>query len=134
MDNYYNNTDYVQGLSYFGRTYGNPLLLSPEYNKDGRLYFKSNRIMALHTAIEGYLNKNLEYLARMTYGETLGKYDIPYLNPRRGFASSFHFTYHYPKISNLDLGLFIGFNKGKYFGQSTTGIGLNIVKRGIIPD
>jgi hypothetical protein len=127
---YYNQNSARQGNSYYGRTIGNPLLLSPEYNDDGYIGFRSNRIFALHAGVDGYLNKRLQYTLLATYGDTEGSFVSPYKSVRTGFASSFDVTYYYPRISGLSLKCAIGYNAGNFFGPSAIGGGLTIRKTG----
>lgn len=131
-DDYYNNVDYVQGRSYYGRTLGTPLLLSPEYNDDGRLNFKSNRVISFHVGLEGYLPCNFRYRLLATTGQTWGRYYVPYTSVRDGFASNLDLMYSYPRINGLDLKLSLGFNTGDFFDGDTFGAGITITKRGII--
>jgi Capsule assembly protein Wzi len=132
MDDYYNNVQYIQGPSYYGRSFGTPLFLSPEYNTDGTVNFKSNRIIAYHGAVEGYLSKTLSYRARATYGETWGRYKVPYLTIRKGFAYSIDLTYHSPKTGGLDFKCVVALNNGSFFDDNTLGTGISIIKHGII--
>lgn len=134
MDDYYNNVQYIEGPSYYGRSFGTPLLLSPEYNTDGTVNFKSSRIIAFHGAIEGYFSNNLSYRLRATYGETWGRYKVPFLNVRKGIASSFDLTYQCPKSSGLELKLTTGFNNDSFFDQKSLGAGFSIIKRGLIAE
>ncbi|MDH6355224.1 hypothetical protein M2132_001562 [Dysgonomonas sp. PH5-45] len=131
-DNYYNNLDYVQGRSYYGRTMGTPLFLSPEYNTDGSLVFKSSRIIAFHLGIEGYLHPTFKYNLLATTGRSWGTYYVPYKSVKDGVASLLNLTYTPPKMPDLDVKLSLGFNTGKYFGRDTFGAGITIVKKGII--
>lgn len=131
-DDYYNNVDYIQGRSYYGRSLGTPLFLSPEYNGDGRLYFKSNRILAFHTGIEGFLTPKISYLFLATYGETWGSYSVPYVQTKKGFATALDIIYQYPRLEGLNFKLSAGFNTGEFFGENTFGTGITISKRGII--
>ncbi|MBP1618009.1 MAG: hypothetical protein H6Q14_1836 [Bacteroidetes bacterium] len=132
MDDYYNNVQYIQGPSYYGRSFGTPLFLSPEYNTDGTVNFKSNRIIAYHVGVEGYLNNKLSYRLRTTYGETWGRYKIPYINVKKGIASSIDLTYHSPKTEGLDFKCIVAFNNGSFFDDNAFGTGISIIKRGII--
>jgi hypothetical protein len=131
-DDYYNNVDYVQGPSYFGRTMGTPLFLSPEYNADGNLNFESNRIIAFHLGLEGYFHPALHYRLLLTTGQSWGRYYIPFRSVKKGFASQLELTYRPSRIKDMDIKLALGFDKGKFFGGDTFGIGLTLVKRGII--
>ena len=131
-DNYYNNCDYVQGPSYYGRTTGTPLFLSPEYNKDGRVNFTSSRIIAFHLGIEGYFHSTLQYRLLATTGQTWGLYYFPFISVRKGVASGLDLIYSCPKVQDLDLKLSLGFNKGEFFSDDTLGGGITITKRGIL--
>jgi hypothetical protein len=131
-DSYYNNGDYVQGPSYFGRTRGTPLFLSPEYNKNGKLNFTSSRIIALHLGIEGYFHSNLQYRLLATTGQSWGLYYVPFTSVAKGFASKLDLTYTFPKSNDLDLKLSLGFNKGEFFSDDSFGGGITITKRGIL--
>ena len=131
-DNYYNNCDYIQGPSHYGRTKGTPLFLSPEYNKDGRLNFKSSRIIALHLGLEGYFHPTLQYRILATTGQTWGLYYQPFTSVRKGVASELDLIYSSPKIQGVDLKLSLGFNQGRFFGDDAFGAGITITKRGIL--
>jgi len=131
-DNYYNNVDYVQGPSHFGRSKGTALFLSPEYNKDGRLNFTSSRIIAFHLGIEGYLHSSLQYRLLVTNGRTWGLYYVPFDSVKEGVASQLDLIYSCPKIDGLDLKLSLGFNKGGFFSDDSFGGGITIAKRGVI--
>lgn len=126
---YYNQPSARQGNSYYGRTIGNPLLLSPEYNKDGYLGFRSNRIFAVHTGVDGYLRKQLQYTLLATYGDTPGAFVSPYRPPKTGFASSLDLTY-YPKMKGLTIKCSVAYNAGSFFGPNTLGAGLTLRKTG----
>jgi len=131
-DNYYNNCDYVQGHSYYGRTMGTPLFLSPEYNRDGRLWFTSSRIIAYHLGIEGHLHSTLQYRLLATSGRSWGTYFVPFTSVKKGVASNLDLIYSCPKVKDLDLKLSLGFNKGEFFGDNTFGGGITITKRGVL--
>jgi hypothetical protein len=131
-DNYYNNVDYIQGPSYYGRTMGTPLFLSPEYNRDGRVNFISSRIIAYHLGIGGYLHPTLKYRLLATIGQTWGLYYVPFASVRKGVASVLDLTYNCPKVQDLDIKLSLGFNRGEFFSGDTFGGGITITKRGMI--
>jgi len=131
-DSYYNNVDYVQGPSYFGRTKGTPLFLSPEFNKDGRLNFTSSRIIAYHLGIEGYFHPTLQYRLLVTTGRSWGLYYVPFDHVKSGVASELDLIYSFPKIEGLDLKLSLAFNKGEFFSDDSFGSGITISKRGVL--
>jgi hypothetical protein len=129
-DNYYNNVDYVQGPSHFGKTIGTPLLLSPEYNTDGRLNFKSNRIIAFHFGVEGYLHPRFQYRILLTTGQSWGRYYVPFIAVKKGVASQLDLIYNCSRIKDLDVKLSLGNNQGEFFGEKTWGGNITLTKRG----
>ena len=131
-DDYYNNADYVQGHSYFGRTMGTPLFLSPEYNKDGRLYFTSSRIIACHLGIEGYIIPDLQYRLLVTTGQSWGIYFVPFDHVKNGVASELDLMYSFHKIEGLSMKLSLAFNKGEFFSDDSFGGGITVTKRGVL--
>ncbi|MDR0543457.1 MAG: capsule assembly Wzi family protein [Dysgonamonadaceae bacterium] len=131
-DDYYHNVDYLQGPSYFGRSFGTPLFLAPGYNTDGRLNFKNNRIIALHWGLEGYLHPTLQYRLLLTTGQGWGRYFRPFLTVHNGFASQLELTYTFPKASGWEARWAIGYDRGAFFGGDTFGAGITLVKKGAI--
>jgi hypothetical protein len=131
-DNYYNNTDYVQGPSYFGKTMGTPLFLSPEYNTDGNVNFKSSRIIAFHFGLEGYLHPELQYRLLLTTGQSWGRYSAPFTAVKKGTASQLELIYTPLQKEEWELKLSIGYDSGAFFGGDTFGGGFTLIKRGVI--
>ncbi|GHU63195.1 hypothetical protein FACS1894123_05480 [Bacteroidia bacterium] len=130
-DNYYNNFFYIQGPSYFGKTIGTPLLLSPEYNRDGSLNFKSSRIIAFHIGLEGYFHPAFQYRLLFTSGQSWGRYNIPFTAVKEGFASQLELIYACPQVTGLALKLAAGYDQGEFFGGDTFGGGLTVSKQGV---
>lgn len=130
--NYYNQPAHQQGSSYYGRGMGNPLLLSPEYNEDGTIGFKSNRIGAIHAGLEGHINNLFQYSFLSTYGTSDGTYKKPFADEKTGIASLLGVTYSYPKITGLSVKCSVAYNNGGFFGVNTLGAGLTIRMAGKI--
>jgi hypothetical protein len=131
-DNYYYNADYSQGPSHFGKTLGTPLFLSPEYNADGMISFKSNRIIAFHLGLEGYLYPTLQYRLLLTTGQSWGRYREPFTAVKKGFASQLELIYNPTQIKDLEAKLSLGYDNDEFFGGDTFGGGITLIKRGII--
>jgi hypothetical protein len=131
-DNYYNNTDYVQGPSNFGQSIGSPLLLSPMYNTDGRINFKSSRIIAFHLGVEGYLHPGLQYRLLLTSGQSWGRYYVPFISVKKGFASLLELIYTPARLDCFDIKLSTAYDKDEFFGGDTFGGSITLRKRGII--
>ncbi|MDR2682661.1 MAG: capsule assembly Wzi family protein [Dysgonamonadaceae bacterium] len=130
-DNYYNNVDYVQGPSYFGKTQGTPLFLSPEYNTDGSVNFKGSRIQAFHLGIEGYLHPYLQYRVLLTAGWNWGRYYLPFTSVHKGFASHLEWIYTFPNNSGWQAKIETGYDTGAFFGGKTFGTSITLVKQGL---
>lgn len=75
VDNYYNHGIYP-GWHHWGMGIGNPLVVSPLYNNDGSLAFKSNRVKAHNVGINGNFGKRYPFAYRLqyTYSENWGTY------------------------------------------------------------
>lgn len=131
-DNYYNNVEYIQGPSHFGRTMGTPLFLSPEYNDDGRLNFKGSRIIAFHIGLGGYITNDLSYRFLATQGRNWGRYYVPFTEVKSGFATNLDLMYNNPKLKDWDFKLSVGYNTGEFFGDDAFGVGVTVAKRGFI--
>ena len=130
-DDYYNNWDYQQGRSYYGRSLGSPLFLSPEYNSDGRINFKDNRFTAFHIGMEGYLHPDWEYRLLASYGKGYGRYYVPFSKVKTGFAAGMDLIYTFPQITGLDIKVSVGFDQGDFFHGDTFGGAVTIRKSGI---
>lgn len=76
VDNYYNHGIY-NGWQHWGQAIGNPLYISPIYNNDGYVKFKSNRFSAHHIGICGDPTDDLYYRLLFTYSQHLGTYAEP---------------------------------------------------------
>ena len=84
-DNYYNNSEYRSGWTYYGRTIGDPLIY-PKGTHDGTwtgrsmvLGIENSRIKAHHISISGKAFRTLPYKLMLTYSQNFGTYYAPYL-------------------------------------------------------
>ncbi len=81
-DNYYNNGLYYKGNNSFGYALGSPLMLTQDFtgyiNNIGDLpydrYFISNRLLAFHLGIGGWLTTQLNYRFLGTWTQNYGTY------------------------------------------------------------
>lgn len=130
LNNYYNSQLFFQGRSHFGMTLGSSIFLSPRFNTDGKLGFKSNRIFALHGALEGYLTSQIKYSLLGTFGESLGTYPDPYTAKEQGFAGMANISYLFRKSSGLSITCTGAFNTGHFFESKSYGGGITVRKTG----
>lgn len=81
-EDYYNNYEYTEGWVYKGINIGNPLLTSRKFTRNGIITdpydnIIDNRIIALHTGIEGSVAQ-INLLAKLTYSKNYGTYGTNY--------------------------------------------------------
>lgn len=130
VDNYYNHSIYL-GWLHWGQTIGNPLLISPIYNKDGNIIFYNNRISAHHFGISGKPTEYLNYRVLFTHVKSWGSYQYPWTNPKYGNFFMLELSYMPKKISNSVISLSFGTNGGNLIKNSIGG-SITIRKTGLI--
>jgi len=129
-DNYYNNGEYTTGTSYFNRSLGSPLLPSPEYNTDGSLGFKNNRIRSWHMGFEGVLSSQVDYRVLVTAINSWGTYNRPFLNRKNNGSGLIEITYRHPRLSGWFFTGAFSADKGSMF-DGGIGFSLCVAKRGL---
>lgn len=131
-DDYYNHQIYT-GWQHWGMGIGNPLLLSPIYNKDHLIYFHHNRLIAHHLGFDGNPTPWLSWRVLLTYTRSWGTYDVPTANVEKNFNTLVEVTYTptSPKLSGWSATLGLATDGGDMIGQSR-GAMLTIRKTGII--
>lgn len=129
-DDYYNNKEYTTGLSYFNRGTGNPLIISPEYNKNGKFGFKNNRVKSWHIGAEGMVNTHLSYRALFSVMNGWGTSYFPFLSKKHGTSSLIDINYTHPRLEGwrftgsvaADTGTMVGSGVGFSLGVTKTGL------------
>ena len=130
---YYNNEFYAGGWSYFGRGMGNPLFTSPEYNGDNALFFKNNRLKAVHLGLAGSLTPEFAYRTLFTGMAGWGTFHLPFLKQKNSFSSLIECIYKPKKHAGWQIGLQFAFDKGGLYGDNF-GCSLKLSKSGSIID
>jgi hypothetical protein len=128
-DNYYNNGEYVTGASYFNRSTGSPLLVSPEYNTGGELGFRHNRITAWYLGVEGDLAKDFSYRLRCSDMESRGTPYAPTLKKLHALSVAATVTYQCRHAWLFALTL--ATDRGDLLGNHA-GVGFSITRRGFL--
>ncbi|MDR0845413.1 MAG: capsule assembly Wzi family protein [Tannerella sp.] len=128
-DNYYNNGEYTTGASYFNRGIGSPLLFSPEYNANGSLGFKHNRIRAWHLGAEGHVAADLSYRLLLSTMESYGTAYAPTLKKLTNASFTTDFSYHFHNSWIFTAS--IAGDWGSTFGNHL-GCGISVTKWGIL--
>lgn len=130
-DDYYNNGEYSTGVSYFNRAIGSALVPSPEYNTDGSLGFKNNRVRDWHFAAEGDLSPQVSYKVLLTLMNSWGQHRKPLLDNRRGASGLVDISYRHPHLSGWEFTGSFAADAGSMFGKNA-GFSLKVAKRGIL--
>lgn len=127
-DNYYCNHIYG-AWQHWGQNIGNPLLLSPIYNKKGLLACMHNRINALHIGISGNPLKEFHYKILYSNLRSLGTYTYPTLSPVDQNYFMAEISYRPIKLKGWEGTVCYGLNQGKLIDNSS-GFSFTIRKTG----
>lgn len=130
-DNYYNNGEYTTGVSYFNRGLGSPLTPSPEYNEDGTVGFKNNRIKDWHIGAEGDINSLVSYRLLFTVMNSWGLHSRPFLEKQTGTSSLIDITYRHPGLPGWQFTGTMAADTGTMFDKGI-GFSLGVRKTGIL--
>ena len=115
-DTYYNHTLY-NAYAHYGMAFGNALLTSPIYNKDGYNKFRDNRVKAWHVAVNGQLTDHLSYLVKGSYRESLGTYNVPVYPKRHSFDAMLQGIY---TLGPWQFSAAYAFDKGNIYDDCNT--------------
>lgn len=130
-DDYYNNGEYLTGLSYFNRGLGSPLIPAPEYNADGYLGFLNNRVRSWHFGAEGALSQQVSYRVLFTAMNGWGLSLRPFLEKKTGTSCLVDIAYTHPRLAGWVFTGSVAADTGTMIGRSA-GFGLSVAKRGIL--
>ena len=130
-DDYYNNGEYTTGSSYFNRAIGSPLIPGPEYNTDGALGFQNNRVRDWHIAAAGAFSPRVSYRLLLTFMNSWGRHDTPFLSPKKNVSGLLDITYRHPRLSGWTFTATLAVDAGSMFDDNF-GCELRITKRGVL--
>ena len=131
VDNYYNHGIYP-GWHHWGMGIGNPLVISPAYNNDGSLAFKSNRVRAHNVGINGNFGSRYPFAYRLqyTYSENWGTY-LNALQKKAYSTSLLGELIFAPRNSHWAGSVAVGYDNSNYIGNNF-GIMVSIARVGAI--
>ncbi|MGN0233693.1 MAG: capsule assembly Wzi family protein [Bacteroidaceae bacterium] len=130
LDEYYNN--HVYGAwQHAGFVMGNPLLLSPIYNKDKRIYCYYNRVNAHHLGLRGEPTGWMGWRVLYSTLRTLGTYHVPTIDPCHAHYLLCELTWRPKFLPSLSVTGTYGFNGGSLIGRSHGGM-LTLAYQGLI--
>lgn len=116
-DDYYINSIYSQGWTYYGRIIGSPLLT-----------LTNNRVMAHHVGIRGDIY-GFKYRVMVNHAENYGRYRAPMR--AHNTAVLLEVKKHVPEAWGLDFGLSLSGDFGTQYGNAF-GAMVTISKKGLI--
>lgn len=126
-DGYLKNGIYQNDWTHYGRTIGNPLILSPVYNTDGSFRIRYNHVSAHHFGLSG----NICGFSYKTLG-TFSKYYIANLDPAHYNTSWLvEISKYLNKPADTKISVSFGGDTGLLPGK-TTGLMLTLSKTGIL--
>lgn len=133
QDNYYNHNLYA-GWQHWGMAIGNPLFLSPLYNKDKLLFFKSNRFSAHHIGLSGNPSGALHYRLLYTFSKHYGTYYQPYddIKCQRSFLAELNYSpqrLFRHRVKGWSMGVAFAFDHGRQTGNNT-GFQISVKRKG----
>ncbi|AUD05070.1 capsule assembly Wzi family protein [Spirosoma pollinicola] len=88
-DDYFNNSQYVDGWTYFGRTIGTPFLTPQQEVSSAlppRYGIANNRVSLFHLGISALIANKVDIIAKLSYSKNAGTYPIPYLTVPTQFS------------------------------------------------
>ena len=129
-DDYFNNSIYLNGWTYYARTLGTPFITSPVYNENGSVILLNNRVRAHYIAIQGDIY-GFRYRTQVSHAENYGRYSDESYGQTRNTAILLEVKKQIPEAWNLDFSLSLGADLGTQFGNSF-GVMFSVAKRGII--
>lgn len=128
-DNYYNNGFYLS-WAHWGMAIGNPLFMSPIYNKDGSMSFQSNRMTAKHIGIGGNPTDELSYRLLLSHTRNWGTYEHPYPAVKTNTSALCELSFCPHKLKGWSFTASAATDRGGMLGRNT-GVMFSIKKIGI---
>lgn len=127
IDNYFNNSVYQSGWTYFGRTIGSPFFTT-KVPENGITYgIAENRFTSFNVGFKGYLSETIQYKTNITYTKYAGWFNKP-LN-KSLFAPYLEILIREKSIpfeitvgTTADFGDFLPTNLGGFIKLTKTGI------------
>ncbi|MCI9608497.1 MAG: capsule assembly Wzi family protein [Muribaculaceae bacterium] len=127
-DQYYNHGIYT-GWQHWGMGIGNPLAISPVYNRNHSIDFRHNRLKGHHLGFEGHPIPLVSYRVLLSYTRSWGTYDIPTSKVMHNFNTLLETTFTPERLKGWSATLSLGSDGGGLLGPSV-GAMLSIKKTG----
>lgn len=125
-DNYYNHGEYGS-MTYYGYVLGNPLLISPLYNKGESIRIWNNKITAYHLGISGFIANQFQHRLLFTYSRSYGS-PLKIQPTYKQFSALAEVTYSPSKLIGWNFTGALAFDNAKEMIGDNLGFRLKAVK------
>lgn len=129
-DNYYSHSIYT-GWQHWGMGIGNPLALSPIYNRNHLIHFMDTRIIGHHFGLSGTPLPDLKYRLLISFSKNWGTYQHPLPEVLDNFNALAEVTWKPQKLKGWYFTGGLAGDAGKLLGKSFGGM-ITIGKTGCI--
>lgn len=130
IDDYYNHYIY-NGWQHWGMAIGNPLLVSPVYNGNGLLRFRSTRMQAHHVGLSGRPSSEWDYRLLFSYARHWGTYFDPLPDVENNINALLEATYCPVRLGGWSFTASVAADFGDLLGKSAGGM-LTVRKAGLL--
>lgn len=117
QDNYFNNSVYPNGWSFYGMTIGNPWLTSPKYNSNGGVDFQNNCVRLLYLSCLGEIGRS-SYRFTTAYSHNWGYIQATQTTAKRQFSGQIDVFHALPFLKNAEASLSISGDRGAQYGNN----------------
>lgn len=130
FDDFFNNTIYRSGFTFFGRSMGSPFFTPQEKDENGITPgIQNNSFIAWHMGVKGKLARNLHYKTLHSLSFNEGTKSVRFENSKTQYSGLFEAGYlqaNWP----VEVALGIGWDSGSLF-ENNVGVFVKIIKKGV---
>lgn len=131
-DNYFNNSPYTSGWTFYGNTIGSPYFTPNPKNKDGitpGVKLGDNRFTAFNLGLQGNITTLLKYKTKLSYVQYYGWFGEEYKKKPHQFSG--YFEFYVPEFTlPFEVSFGAAFDLGNY-SKDVGGGFLKLTKRGL---
>ncbi len=125
-DDYYAHYLY-DGWQHWGMSTGSPLCLSPIFNTDHRIGFKSTRVIAWHFGLGGNPTPQIDWRLLLSFTRSWGRYNLVFPDVKKAFNALAEVSWRPKTLKGWEGTLGLGIDHGDLIGN-VAGIKLRVSK------
>jgi hypothetical protein len=130
-DNFFNNSIYKSGWTYFQNTIGTPFITSPAYSGKDVTKIQNNRVIAQNLGISGFLPDDINYRLIISSAKNLGTYLNPYQKARWSQSAFLELNKTLERLPGFEVSVQAAFDLGRQYGNNA-GVMISVKKTGKI--